>query len=156
MDVNEILYRTLKSFLDYPRPDRVPDETFPSGTRDNPSPKVTPRTRAIMEKIFCADETTGGVGCVLALREPECTPFEKEALAGIGQLLPDPEEDEDAHRSGWDLVMELVGRETVKSNEQGESEGWRARCDAVRMLIHYDFLNDGIVEKPFVTEHAKE
>uniref|UniRef100_A0A7S1YZW1 Uncharacterized protein n=1 Tax=Trieres chinensis TaxID=1514140 RepID=A0A7S1YZW1_TRICV len=147
-DVNEILYRVLKSFIDFPRPERIPDDTFPGGSRENPSPQVTPEHREIMESIFSVDEVTN-VGIIPALQEPDCTPFEVSAYNGLVRLLPDPIEDEDAHKGGWDLVMELIGREAVKIAEQSRDKGWRVRCDIARLLVQYDFLTDGIVEEPF-------
>ena len=147
-DANELLFRVLKSFLDFPRPDRVPDETYPGGTRENPSPKITPETRAIIESIFPIG-VESGVCIVPALQDPECVPFDKDALEGVKRLLPDPREEEEAHISGWDIVMNLVGQETVKKGEQSGDEGWMARCSVARLLIHYDFLLDGVIEEPF-------
>ncbi|KAL3775685.1 hypothetical protein ACHAWO_004499 [Cyclotella atomus] len=73
----------------------------------------------------------------------------------IEKLLPDPVEDEDAHKSAWDLVIELYGREGVRVREENiqrngvdgskENMSWKILCCIGRVLIHYDFLNKGIL-----------
>lgn len=76
----------------------------------------------------------------------------------IEQLLPDPVEEEEAHKSAWDLVMELYGREAVKVREEAlgrnyaskgglnmENLSWKTLCCIGRVLIHYDFLTKGIL-----------
>lgn len=81
-----------------------------------------------------------------------------EALSLVEQiekLLPDPVEDEDAHKSAWDLVIELYGREGVRVREENiqrfgvdgskENMSWKTLCCIGRVLIHYDFLNKGIL-----------
>lgn len=73
----------------------------------------------------------------------------------IERLLPDPVEDEEAHKSAWDLVIELYGREGVRVREENiqrngvegskENMSWKTLCCVARVLIHYDFLNKGIL-----------
>jgi hypothetical protein len=64
----------------------------------------------------------------------------------LEQLLPDPDNDEDAAKGLWDTIIELHGRESVKINERQipQNIGWRTRCLIARLLIYYDFLTDGL------------
>ena len=74
-------------------------------------------------------------------------------LERLEQFLPNPSEDEEAHKSLWDLVIELHGRESVKSNEMSSKHpteylDWKLRNVVARILIHHDFLSLGIVDGP--------
>jgi hypothetical protein len=40
--------------------------------------------------------------------------------------------------------MELYGREATRMAEQSGDRSWKVRSGIVRLLIHYDFLNDGL------------
>ena len=66
-------------------------------------------------------------------------------LDQLERLLPDPVEDEDAFKSLWDIVIELHGREAVKINERNGFVQWKARCLIARVLLHFDFLTEGLV-----------
>lgn len=93
-------------------------------------------------------------------------------LERIERLLPDPIEDEEAHKSAWDVVIDLHGRESVRVSEEalqrdnaimairvGVDDGgngdsrtycaemlqWRTLCAVGRVLIHFDFLTKGIL-----------
>lgn len=84
-------------------------------------------------------------------------------LQSLEQLLPDPIEEEEAHKGAWDLVMDLYGRESVRVNEEAlqrsreggdgvgewsmENMQWRTLCCLGRILIHYDFLTKGLLEE---------
>ena len=59
-------------------------------------------------------------------------------------LLPDPLDDEDAHKSTWDMVLEIHGRDMVKANEMNATTEWRKLCLTARLLIHYDFLSRSV------------
>jgi hypothetical protein len=65
-------------------------------------------------------------------------------LERLERLLPYPDDDEDAVKSLWDVVAELHGQEAVKYNERNGTVLWKARCSIARVLLHYDFLADGI------------
>jgi len=164
-DVNEVCYRVLRSFLDCPRPRRVVDGDGIS--RSNTSPIIDEEKRRIIESLL--DNADAGVSVstcakndivdeanapnTVQAKEPhiplfvgfDCTPFERDALEGVEKLLPDPIDDEDAHKTCWDLVMEMYGKEAVKAEEMDRSEEWRTRSAVVRMLIHFDFLESGIL-----------
>jgi hypothetical protein len=78
-------------------------------------------------------------------------------LSQIEELLPHPSREEEAHKSAWDVIIELYGRESVRVNEEKlqrcglEGEGfmenmeWKTLCCLGRVLIHYDFLTRGIL-----------
>jgi len=93
-------------------------------------------------------------------------------LEQIEQLLPDIEDDEDAYKSAWDVVIDLYGRESVRVNEEAlqreresgrypnsdnvgsgsleccaDSLQWRTLCAVGRVLIHFDFLTKGILNE---------
>jgi hypothetical protein len=67
-------------------------------------------------------------------------------LKKLQQILPDPENDEDAYKSLWDTIIELNGRESVKINERTNSSSWNTRCIIARVLLQYDFLTQGIIK----------
>ena len=76
-------------------------------------------------------------------------------ITQLEQLLPDPIEEEEAHKSAWDLVIELHGREGVRIREEAlqrdgdnitkENLSWKTLCCIGRVLVHYDFLTKGIL-----------
>ena len=142
-DVNEILYLVLKSFLDHPRPRKLPNGDT------NPSPLLNDEQRDLLvTKLFDGDRKSIGA---LPMDENGNDSFEygDEKIIGINNLLekfqPDRKEDEDAFKSCWDLVIELYGREATKMSEQSEdNRSWKVRSGIVRLLIHFDFLSDGV------------
>ena len=151
-DINEVLFRVMRSFLDVPRPLKIKDAN--GITRSNTSPLINDEKKRLIQSLLdLASEDsdtpeidsdirsvpafTGGTDCVAA---------SNDVLDIIEKLLPDPMEDEDAHKTCWDIVMEMHGKEAVRSEEMEGSNEWRARCAVARVLIHYDFLEAGIVE----------
>lgn len=91
----------------------------------------------------------------------EVDPSSLSMLMGIESMLPDPDEDEEAHVSAWDVVIELYGRESVRVKEEklqrereeggttcdAENLQWRTLAAAARVLIHYDFLTKGVLKE---------
>jgi hypothetical protein len=65
-------------------------------------------------------------------------------LEKLETLLPDPRENEDAHKGSWDTVLELHGREAVKINERKATPEWKAICMVARLLIYFDFMTRGV------------
>jgi hypothetical protein len=59
-------------------------------------------------------------------------------------LLPDMDEDEDAVKSLWDIVNEIHGREVMKMDEAEGTPEWKLAFIQARVLLHYDFLTEGI------------
>ena len=94
-------------------------------------------------------------------------------LEQIEQLIPTIEEDEDAYKSAWDVVIDIYGRESVRVNEEAlqreresgrypssenvgsgsrleccaDSLQWRTLCAVGRVLLHFDFLTKGILNE---------
>jgi len=99
-------------------------------------------------------------------KEPIVVKADSKAMALLEQiekLLPDEYEEDEAHKSTWDIVIDLHGRESVKFHEQAlqlerengnEEDGvynadnlqWRSLCSIGRLLLHYDFLTKGILK----------
>ncbi|KAL7476201.1 hypothetical protein ACHAW6_002079 [Cyclotella cf. meneghiniana] len=81
----------------------------------------------------------------------------RSLLSRMEGFLPHPSREEEAHKSAWDVIIELHGRESVRINEEKlqrwglEGEGfrenmeWKTLCCLGRVLIHYDFLTRGIL-----------
>ncbi len=153
-DINELLFVILKSFLDNPRP-----LILPSGDT-NPSPTLSNKQRQLLvDELFqyrsegVANEESS-IGYINAIPTDESgddsMDYENEKIIEVYNLLenlhPDRDEDEDAFKGCWDLVMELYGKEATKHSEQSGDKCWKMRSSVVRLLIHYDFLVDGIVE----------
>jgi hypothetical protein len=75
--------------------------------------------------------STGNNKCVLS-------PLQQALM----DILPHPVNEEDDHKSTWEIVMELHGREGVRIEEQTpNNRAWKERCLAARVLIYYDFLD---------------
>ena len=136
-DANRLLFLVLDGFLKYPRP------AFKGETG---SPEMTDDLRSKIENVLDNAEN----GFIPAFEEPNCSPGKAAVLEGLTKLLPDPIEDEDSSKSLWDILIQLHGRELVKFNETNPSPEWKAICLVARLLIHFDFLTDGIVEGPLI------
>ncbi len=91
-------------------------------------------------------------------------------LKKIELVLPDPDEDVEAHKSAWDVIVELHGRESVRMEEEklqrenavkiatssmssginvkyrAQSLQWRTLSTVGRVLIHLDFLTKGVLK----------
>lgn len=134
-DVNQITYWVLDGYLKYPRP------TFGTSSETG-SPELTPERRNLIEE-FLSDCSSG---LVPVLAEDGA---DEERLSRMQLLLPDPVEDEDAHKGLWDTIIELNGRESVKINETNGLPEWRAVCLIARVIVHYDFLTYGLIDTPF-------
>ena len=66
---------------------------------------------------------------------------EAGAISKLDDLLPDPTEDEDAHKSVWDTILEIHGQDMVRAKETNPTLEWRKLCLVARLLIHFDFLS---------------
>ncbi|KAL7516144.1 hypothetical protein ACHAWX_001190 [Stephanocyclus meneghinianus] len=81
----------------------------------------------------------------------------RSLLSRMEEFLPHPSREEEAHKSAWDVIIELHGRESVRINEEKlqrsglegkgfrENMEWKTLCCLGRVLIHYDFLTRGIL-----------
>ena len=152
-DINEILFLILKSFLDNPRPTKLP-----SGDT-NPSPTLNAEQRELLvNELFqyqqdkkYEEETIGLINAIPTdeLGNDSMMYDRRETVEVynyLEKLHPDQQEDEDAFKGCWDLIMELYGKEATKMSEQSGDKSWKMRSSVVRLLIHYDFLLDGIDE----------
>jgi hypothetical protein len=139
-DVNVILFRVLKSFVENPRPRKTPDG------QNNPSPLLTEEQRGLLlEKLFKSEKE---IGTIMALPEQneDFSPDHEETLMLLEKLQPDPVENEDDFKSCWDILLEMYGREATKIAQQSGNVSFKYRSSIVRLLIHYDFLNEGVGE----------
>jgi hypothetical protein len=117
-DVNTVLLAVLNNALARERSDE------PDGMTD-----VTPELREKIGNVIITPEN----------------PMEKlDSLELLDALIPDHTEDEDASKSLWDTVIEMHGRESVKVNEAGATTEWKLSCIKARVLLHFDFLTEGV------------
>lgn len=139
-DVHQLLYVVLSEYQASPKDDNrdaddVDDEDDDKEDEGKSNIRIaTPQQRDIVTALLENANANTGI--------PAMT--DTAILQQIEQLLPDPEEDEDGMKSCWDTVMELHGRESVKVNEEAGDPRWKAVSIVSRVLIHYEFLLDGI------------
>ncbi len=143
-DVNEILYTILKSFLDFPRSKKLPNGDT------NPSPILNEEQRNLLVSKLFRESEDGTRGWIDAIPTDDAgqdsMQYDSRDIIEINNLLeklqPDPQEEEDAYKSCWDLVVEMYGREATKMAMQSGDNSWKVRSGIVRLLIHFDFLTD--------------
>jgi hypothetical protein len=123
-DLHQVLYAVLKGFS------LQPQEPLEEGSL----PLATPVQKDLVAQLLQEFQSTQAI------------PVGTDSVAWnrIEALLPDPLEDEDAFQGSWDTVMELHGREMVKVHQEKATERWRALSTVARVLIHYEFLTEGI------------
>lgn len=129
-DTNELLFAVLNGYLKLPRP---------AG-----SPELTRELRRQIEELLANSYASKSINVVTAADDE----IEISLFEALEAILPDQYEDEDSHKSMWDTMNDLYGREAVKINEREGRPEWRSRCIATRLLIHYDFLTAGVVDVP--------
>ena len=133
---NRLLFQVLDGYIKYPRPN------FP-GSEATGSPE---RTSIRLERVSLVLNSAENKAIpLISVPQNDVT----ELMEMLEELLPDPEEEEDDHKGTWDTIIELHGRESVKYNQQNPTTEWEARCLAARVLVFYDFLLLGVVDKPF-------
>ena len=158
MDINELLYSVLKSWIDYPISDR--------GNLDASSPNLKDENIALLKDMVNSFQTDvlGNDGSipVIEMDTQIKKNYGRDLRKDLESLLPDKYEDPDSYEGLWDLVRELHGEESVqyqeekiarnmydnRSNESDEDYDWGALCLVARILIHFDFLTEGISSKP--------
>jgi hypothetical protein len=160
--VNIILYRVLDGALKYPRPTGRSEDNNSISTNNNNGvitevvveQEVVEMLIEVKENIkqLLSDYSTEGkipiVGSSIDDDGNNTTTvllFER-----LEKLLPDPIENEDDFKSAWDTLLEIHGRESVKINENQipKSMEWKIATVVTRLLIHFDFLQIGIVDSP--------
>ena len=125
-DVNQVLYEVLEGFLERPRrKDEEPNETISPILNDF-------NTEIVQGMLNTADKTVPVFGHGKVINE--------QMLEQIERLLPDPTENEDAHKGAWDTMCEIHGRGSVQTNEEKATMSWRAVSSIARVLIYFDFL----------------
>lgn len=132
-DIHQVLYAVLNQYWQSSSNSRNGVITKDDNGDSGRAPTATPDQKVILQELLdaTAQET------ILAMTD-------QPTLEKVEQLIPDPKEDEDGFRSSWDTVLELHGREAVRINEEGGDLRWKALSIVSRVLIHYDFLLDGI------------
>ena len=127
-DVNEVLYWVLKSFVDNPRETQILSDE---------------QINILLEELFHIED---GVGVIRALPEigGEYNEDHEKTLELLNKLQPDPVENEDDFRSCWDILVEIYGREATKYAQKTGDVEFKFRSNIVRLLLHYDFLTEGI------------
>mmetsp|Transcript_12947 Transcript_12947/g.24329 ORF Transcript_12947/g.24329 Transcript_12947/m.24329 type:complete len:220 (+) Transcript_12947:96-755(+) len=139
-DVNVILYQVLRSFVDNPRPRKTEDG------QSNPSPELTEEQgNLLLQRLFQMDD---GIGFIAAMPEQneDFNCKHEEMFTLLEKLQPDPVENEDDFKSCWDILTEIYGREATKIAQQTGNISFKYRSSIVRLLIHYDFLTQGLGE----------
>lgn len=130
-DANQVLYCVLDAFVKYPPP---------ADLSETVSPLATPDVCDTIQELL----STHNNGSIPAFSDPDCRPGNAQVLEKLETLLPDPRENEDAHKGSWDTVLELHGREAVKINERKATPEWKAICMVARLLIYFDFMTRGV------------
>lgn len=129
--INRVLYHVLSNYLKDPPATASEDGVLGS-------PQLTPQLVAQLEQVL----ETSQDGSIVAFAVDSND--DNKLIQKLENLLPDPLNDEDAHRSAWDTVIEIHGRDMVKANEMNPTTEWRTLCLVARLLIHCDFLSRNI------------
>jgi hypothetical protein len=127
-DTNQILYAVLKSYFDNP------------GT-DEGAPELTSEIKSQMQSLLLADASNRSI---VAIDLNTGSTASADVQKRLTSLLPNAEEQEDAVKSLWDVIIEIHGRESVKINEREARDEWNIRCLVARLLIYFDFLSRGL------------
>jgi len=144
-DTQLVLFALLDSYLKFP--DRP---AYKKDSDETGSPELTAERRQVMEAVLRVSSAKD----IHELLKEDNNKDEAvdvlpstEILDQLELLLPDQVEDEDAFKGLWDTVIEINGRESVKINERNATLQWKTRCLIARVLLHYDFLTHGLVDR---------
>jgi hypothetical protein len=129
-DVNEILYLVLKSFVDNPREKQTLTEE---------------QVDVLVGELFQIEDNIGFIP-VMPLIVGEYNASHMNTLELLEKLQPDPIENEDDFRSCWDILMAIYGIEATKIAQKTDDVEFKFRSGIVRLLLHYDFLTEGVGE----------
>lgn len=124
-DIHQVLFSVLEGY---------PIDKLHKDMDDGSLPTATPEQKEIVSSLLEEWKSSNAI--------PALT--NADALCQIEQLIPDPQEDEDGFKATWDTVCELHGREMVKVNEQEGTARWKAVSIVSRVLLHYEFLTEGV------------
>jgi translation elongation factor EF-G len=130
---NQVLYVLLKAFLEKPRHANAPFAEE-QNKNESISPILNDRNRQLVESILDEQVQLVPVFC------KDMSMATEHVLEVLEQLLPDPIENEDAHKGTWDIVMQLHGHESVKLEQTKMTPQWKAVSTVARIMIYFDFL----------------
>lgn len=127
-DANEVLYWVLKSFIENPREKQLLSDE---------------QRNILLLELFHIED---GVRVIRALPEigGEYNEVHEKTLELLNKLQPDPVENEDDFKSCWDILLMLYGMEATKYAQKTEDVEFKFRSSVVRILLHYDFLTEGV------------
>jgi len=167
--VNVVLYRVLESALKYPRPTGRAgggaDNDNTEGVVEDEVVEMTMEVKENLEQILSEYSTEGQIPIVglTPIDMHDCDDENKTQqqqqqqqqsaiLEQLEKLLPDPIENEEDHKSAWDTIIEIHGRESIKIDESQIpiSMEWKIANIVSRLLVHFDFLQLGIVTSPLI------
>jgi hypothetical protein len=195
-DVEDVLLLSLCAYLEHGPSVSSSENKDENG--GNASPVLTPRQRSEVEYVLhsMSSAASDGIGDsrVFHMLVSHPVDYESSSIDGddaesdyeavvevdgialsmlerMERLLPDPVEDEEAHKSAWDVVMDLHGRESVRVSEESlrrerergggglriraRSLQWRTLCSVGRVLIHFDFLTKGVLKEGTFTSNNR-
>jgi len=157
-DVNLVVYRVLRSFLDRQKHRTEDDQYDDYGDDDEPSsiPILMDEQIELLETQLLTGIDAQGRGAIQVLPihdtseqayNDTTTTNLVETFAWLDKLQPDIDEDEEAYKCAWDIVTSLYGEESTKMEMEGgvSSTSWTVRSGIVRLLIHYQFLYHGVM-----------
>ena len=134
-DINQIVYQILQSNMNHSSsPLKVLNEE---------------EKLEIIDRLFRYNENGEGIVLALIHNDNMVIMGSDKVWDTLKGLLPTMEEDEESFKCGWDLIVELYGREATKISQKSGNPLWNAYADIVRLLIYLDFLSDGIIQEPF-------
>jgi len=164
--VDVVLYRALESVLKYPRPNGRAEgggnNDDNKGVVEDEVVEMTMEVKENLEQIVSEYSTEGRIPIVILTRIDmrDCDDENKTQqqlqqsviLEQLEKLLPDPIENEEDHKSAWDTIIEIHGRESIKIDESQIpiSMEWKIANTVSRLLVHFDFLQLGIVTSPLI------
>lgn len=145
-ETNQLLFQVLQGYVKYPRPKLM------EGSDLTGSPERTVERLEKIQRILRMGQQQDENDGIIPLVTSSSDSSDERQIADIlipllEDLLPNPIEEEDDHKGTWDTIIELHGRESVKYNQQNLTLEWQTRCLAARLLVHYDFLMLGIVDR---------
>jgi len=131
--------------------------------KTNPSPFLNDEQCKLLQNVLFEYDTTENdtnaeaIGLIYAIPTSsengidDSGEYNDERIVKNNEILdkyfqPDQVEEEEAFKSCWDIVMELYGREATKHAVQSGDRSWVVRSGIVRLLLHFDFLTDGLGE----------
>mmetsp|Transcript_20595 Transcript_20595/g.31191 ORF Transcript_20595/g.31191 Transcript_20595/m.31191 type:complete len:218 (+) Transcript_20595:87-740(+) len=134
-DVNELLYTLLENYLQGDDDDA-----------DLATPERRDELLEVLTEVLDFQQEVEDRKILPVLKDPDCQPGDAALLDKLKELLPDPVENEDAHKGAWDTVKEIHGQTAVKYNESEGRAEWNAVCLVARIMTYFNYLTgDGLI-----------